>query len=139
MRLSADEIPGFFNTYGWDFEPAGEGLFRTGFVGDTGHYEVWIRVTEAWVFFTIQPFVERRAGRAHGLETLRLLLSANHEASMAKLTLDEEGDVVLTVELPCDGFAYLHFADALSALSHYADVLRPRFDEVIGLDQAEVV
>lgn len=139
MHLEPEEIPAFFNTYGWQFEPGGEGLYRTGFVGDTGHYEIWVRVTERWIYFTINPFVERRGDEEHGEEVLRLVLAANHEVNLAKFAIDEDGDVVLAVELPCESFGYSHFADALTALSHYADLYRERFESAIATDEAEVV
>lgn len=129
------QINGYFETYGWDFRQEGEGLFRTGFVGDVGHFDVWLRVTEDWVFFSIQPYVPLCNGQPHGTEVLQLLLHANHELSLAKFALDEDGDLVLAVELPVKGFRYSHFSDALTALSHYADLFHARFVEAIEHDQ----
>lgn len=139
MHFEAEEIPQFFQAYGWQFERSGEGLYRTGFVGDSGHYEIWVRVTDQWVYFTINPFVERPDGRSHGEEVLTLLLQANHEVNMAKFALDEDGDVLLAVELPCESFGYSHFADALTALSHYADLYRERFEAAASVQGGEVV
>ena len=131
MDMEVFEISSFFQIYGWQFEPAGDGLYRTGFVGDSGHYEIWVRVAQPWIYFTIQPFVPRPEGGEHGPEVLELLLTANHEVNLAKFGLDEDGDVVLAVELPCEGFGYSHFADALTALSHYADLYGPRFEATL--------
>ena len=138
MGPSAEDISGFFDTYGWDYERREDTIFRTGFVGETGHYDIWIRITEAWIYFTINPYVEKRSGKRHGHGTLVELLRANHELNLAKFAVDEDGDVLLSVELPADGFCYAHFADALTALSHYADDYRGRFDEAVAADHAEV-
>ena len=137
MSVPAPEIDGFFNTYGWDFRQEGEDLFRTGFVGDVGHFDVWLRVTEDWLFFSIQPYIPLFEGKAHGTEVLSLLLYANHELSLAKFALDEDGDLVLAVELPAKGFGYSHFADALTALSHYADLFHERFMQAIQKDHVQ--
>jgi hypothetical protein len=128
MELETEDIAGFFDLYGWRYERESEGLFRTGFVGESGHYEIWLRISDDWIYFTINPFVHPPEG---GLtdEQLRLLLRTNHDLNLAKLAVDEEGDVLLTVEMPRVGFRYSHFADALTALSHYADLYREIFEE----------
>lgn len=139
MQLEVDDIADFFETYGWQFERPSEGVFRTGFIGDFGHYEIWIRVSEAWVYFTISPFFRAGEGESLSDVILALLLRANHDLNLAKFALDEDGEVQLTVELPREGFAYSHFADALTALSHYADQWRPTFEEAARVVSTEVV
>lgn len=138
-HLSADDIPGYFERYGWMFEPSEvDGLFRTGFLGDTGHYDIWLRLTDQWVYFAISPFFEPPTEH-DGADLMRVILEANHEVKLAKLMIDDDGDVAMHIELPREGFAYSHFADALTAMSHYADDLRPRFDELEPVSGGEVV
>ena len=134
MSPPTDVIAGFFETYGWHFERREIAVFRTGFLGETGQYDIWLRVTDAWVYFAISPYVPRRGDLAHGEGVLETLLRANHELNLAKFAVDEDGDVLLSVELPLEGFAYSQFADALTALSHYADSYRARFDEAAQAD-----
>jgi hypothetical protein len=45
--------------------------------------------------------------------------------NMAKFTIDNDGDVVLTVELPRENLDYSEFSDALGALTYYADQSYP--------------
>ena len=134
-----EDVPRFFESYAWQYERQGPGLYRTGFVGDTGHYDIWVRLGQHWVYFTINPYVERPEEREHGAAVYRLLLEANHELNMAKFAVDEDGDVLLTVEIPRQSFAYSHFADALTALSHYADSYKERFAAALTEDGAERV
>ena len=131
----SSEIPDFFERYGWQFERKRSDLYRSGFVGENGHFEIWVRHVEPWVYFTINPFVERPSGREHGSAVLDLLLRANHQLNMAKFAVDGDGDVSLSVELPTEGFGYSQFADALTALSHYADLYQPRFSAVEDDDE----
>lgn len=138
MAFSADDISGYFDQYGWKYERRESSVFRTGFVGETGHYDIWLKVTEAWVYFTINPYVTR-PGKGHGSFTLTAMMRANHDLNLAKFAIDDDGDVCLAVELPVDGFCYPHFADALTALAHYADDWRGRIDEAMHQDTAEVV
>jgi hypothetical protein len=86
-------------------------------------------VTEAWVYFAISPYVVRHEDQPHGEAVLDVILRANHELNLAKFALDEDGDVLLSVELPLEGFGYSQFADALTALSHYADSYRSKVDD----------
>ena len=126
--MDPNQISEYFSTYGWHYERTGPGLYRTGFEGDTGPYTIWIRVGEHWIYFTINPYLEKPEEGTHSPAVHKLLLESNHELNMAKFATDDEGDILVTVEFPREGFLYTHFADALTALSHYADVYRPRFD-----------
>ena len=135
----AHQIPKFFETYGWAFEQQRPDLFRTGFLGDEGSHEIWVRLADPWIYFSINPFVPRADGQPHSDKVLALLLEANFDLNLAKFAIDQDGDVALSAELPLEGFAYSHFADALTALSHYADTLRPRFVELLDAPAGEVV
>jgi hypothetical protein len=139
VQVEVEDIEDFFAIYGWQFERRSEGLYRTGFVGDFGHYEIWIRVSDAWVYFTISPYYRAPEGETVSDVILALLLRANYDLNLAKFTLDEDGEVQLTVELPREGFAYSHFADALTALSYYADQWRPTFEEAGRKVASEIV
>ena len=139
MPSPADAISAFFDTYGWHFERREPAVFRTGFLGETGQYDIWLRVTDAWVYFAISPYVPRSDDRAHGEGVLEALLRANHELNLAKFAVDEDGDVLLSVELPLEGFGYTQFSDALTALSHYADSYRGRLDDAAQADLQRIV
>ncbi len=139
MTSSTEAIEGYFETYGWQYESASPGLYRTGFAGDSGQYDIWVRVTDQWVYFAISPFLKPATDEGHLQQVLETLLLANHEINMAKFAVDEAGDVILSVELPIEGFGYSHFSDALTALSHYADDFREKFEMAQQADHAEVV
>lgn len=138
MAFTAEDLPPYFESYGWKYEQREATIFRTGFVGETGHYDIWLKVTESWVYFAINPYVPK-PDRGHGSGTLHTVLKANHELNLAKFAVDDDGDVLLSVEMPADGFCYTHFADALTALAHYADDYRLRVDDAVAGDAAEVV
>ncbi len=135
--MSSDDLIDFFSRYGWQYERRRSDLFRTGFVGDHGQFEIWVRYAEPWIYFTINPFVDREDEQAHQSPVLDLLLRANHALNMAKFALDNDGDVSISVELPTEGFGYSQFADALTALSHYADAYRPLFEDAARVEVSE--
>ena len=139
MAFTAEDLGPYFETYGWKYERREESVFRTRFLGDSGPYDIWLKVTDAWVYFAINPYVSRPDGRSHGSGTLHVMLKANHELNLAKFAVDDDGDVLLAVELPSEGFCYTHFSDALTALAHYADDYRVRIEEAVAADSAEIV
>ena len=136
---AADDIAGYFDNFGWNYVRQEATVYRTAFTGETGRYDVWLKVTDAWVFFCINPYVRKPTGQPHGPGTLQAVLRANHEVNLAKFAVDDDGDVSLSVELPAEGFRYSHFCDALTALAHYADGWRRRIDAAIASDRAEIV
>jgi hypothetical protein len=73
-----------------------------------------------------------------GPALLHVLLRANHDLNLAKLGLDRDHDVCLSVEMPADGFGYSQFADALMAIAHYADELKDRFDAAVVADAEDL-
>jgi hypothetical protein len=136
--MVADDIPGFFDQYGWRYERREPGIFRTGFAGDAGAWDIWVRATSSLVLFVISPLVPRPADVPPGPALLRALLKANHELNLAKLAIDDDDDISLAVELPADGFGYDQFSDALTALAHYADEYKDRLEEAVRDDGAPV-
>ena len=133
MSFSAEDLGAFFDSYGWKYERRDPHVFRTGFMGESGDYDIWLKVTEAWVYFAINPYV-RKPERGHGPGTLQAMLKANHELNLAKFAIDDDGDLLLSVELPSEDFCYSHFSDALTALAHYADDYRTRIESAIAAD-----
>jgi hypothetical protein len=83
--------------------------------------------------------VPKDDGREHASNVHALILQANHQLNMAKFALDSDGDVSLSVEMPTEGFTYSHFADAMTALSIYADEYRDQFNEACHEATGEVV
>lgn len=139
MTTAADVIAAYFDSYGWNYVRQEASVYRTAFTGETGRYDIWLKVTDHWVYFSINPYVPKPEGQPHGEGTLQVVLRANHEVNLAKFAVDDDGDVLLSVELPAEGFCYTHFCDALTALAHYADGYRDRVDAAIAADRAEVV
>jgi hypothetical protein len=133
MNVSDEELAQYFEKYGWRFEQRRHDLLRTGFFGQSGSFEVWVRLTEHWVFFIINPYVTRTESQVFDADMLRLILESNQRINLAKFGLDDEGDVVLSVDMPVTGFNYQRFEDALTALSHYADMFHHEFAAVAAL------
>jgi hypothetical protein len=132
--MTAPEVEGFLTEYGWPYERVDSATWRSGFRGQQSTFRVFVRLTENWIFFTIVPFVLAPRTERNERQLHRHLLRLNREINLAKFAIDEDADVVLTVELPVENLDYSEFKDALDALSYYAD---RHFLEVQALSQGE--
>jgi hypothetical protein len=121
MAITLETVTGYFEQYGWTYERVAESDFRTGFRGDVSSFRIVVRLAGEWVYFSIAPFVVAPQDEECGRKLYKHLLKLNHEMNMAKFTVDNDNDVILTVELPSAALDYSEFSDALGALAYYAD------------------
>ncbi len=129
--IDPETIDRFFTRYGWRVERLSDEVWRTAFRGDVAVYPLFVKLTPEFVYLTIVPFVV--APRAEARERVYwALLRFNREMALAKFALDEDGDVLLTVELSTTGLDYPLFEEALTLLTHYADLA---YREVLNLAQ----
>jgi len=135
--LSPDTVEEFLARDGWHFERVTDGnvpTWRSGFRGEVAPFRFYVRLTDNWVFFIINPFV-LPAKTPEGAQALhKRLLRLNQDMTLAKFALDQDDDVVLTVEFPTESIDYSEFKDALDVLSYYAD---RHYLEVLNLAQQE--
>ncbi len=119
--IEAKTIESYFGRYGWSVEKVGEKVWRTAFRGDVAVYPLYLRLTGGFIFIAISPFV--LTGAIEQQERFYwALLRYNREMDMAKFAVDADGDVVLAIELPAQGFDYGAFEEALDLLCQYADL-----------------
>ena len=131
--LEPELVEDFLRRDGWHFERV-EGqvpTWRSGFRGEVASFRFYVRLTENWVFFIIDPFVLRARSEA-AFALYERLLQLNRDMTYAKFALDSDDDVVLTVECPTQNLDYAEFKDALDFLSYYAD---RHYLEVLNLAQ----
>lgn len=132
--MISDEIPGYFDQVGWQYDRQRHDQFRTGFTSDKGSWDMLVRVTDLMVSFTVPRYVERTSKVPPGPILNLALLRANHELNLAKLGVDSDGDICLTVEIPADEFSVSQFKDAIMALVHYADDFKDRLEAAVAND-----
>lgn len=122
MSITAETIHDFFNQYGWEYDYDEEHhAWHTGFRGKTSNFTVFVQLTENWLVFSVVPYVNAPEDEECLANLHTFLLRLNCIINMAKFSLDDDGDVMLTVELPTDGLTYSQFFDGLNAVSFYAD------------------
>lgn len=127
-------IESFYKQYGWNSWDRGSdlGTWHILLKGEAVNFELFVRVTEWWVFLTVNPLALGPKDPAMRNKLYQHLLHLNYDVTVAKYSLNKEGDVVLTVELPCDSpesFQYGEMEDAINLIynnhsKHYIEILR---------------
>ncbi len=110
-------IPEFFERYEWSVEEVEPGIWRAVFADERDEeYDLFVAQTDAWLHFAVSPLTPRP--KAECVSPLHeILLRLNQSLRLARLALDDEGDVALLADLPLDDLRYAHFAAALDALT----------------------
>ncbi len=99
---------------GWDAKPHGKATFRCVHNTREGEMTVYLRLDEHWLVASVVPFLATNGDNS--FELSRWLLRMNRDMFQSKFAYDEDGDVVLTVELPTESLDYDEIEDALQGL-----------------------
>lgn len=102
----------------WKATPHGDRTHRVVQATDEGDVTVYLRLTENWLIASIVPFLTTRGDNS--FELARWLLRMNRDMYQCKFAYDEDGDVVLTVELPTESLDAGEVKSALAALVEHA-------------------
>ena len=89
--------------------------------GETNSFRVLTHLAKEWILLTIYPYVSPPKHKENRLALYAQLLELNHEMNMVKFCIDEQGEVLLSVEFPTENLDDSEFRDAFQILSYYAD------------------
>lgn len=125
MRAAAKDdirkVEGQLKELGWPVILLAPGTWRSSFRGRTAVFPLVIQVDDGWCKLMVLPIV-RLPGDVDKAEKLYLrLLKLNGELLLARFSLDEDGDVILSVELPLSDLDTSEIKDSLDVLSVYAE------------------
>lgn len=123
MPVSPEDLARYFEQYGSTYTQHSEDIWITGVRTPVSTFQIFVRLTDEWVFFFINPFVVAPTAQADRLRFYYHALRYNHDMNLAKLGIDADGDLFMIVELPADGFQYSQFIDAMNALMYHADAI----------------
>ena len=112
--ITETELAQHLSTLGWTPEPCGARTVRTRHMTPEGELSVYVRLTDHWLIASIVPFLATRGNNS--FELSRWLLRQNRDMNQVKFAYDEDGDVVLTVELPTESLDATEIRAALEAL-----------------------
>ncbi len=113
--MDVGELKGFLRRLKWKHEPHGNETLRSVHDTEQGPVNVYLRLTENWLIASVVPFLDSLDGD-NSFELSRWLLRMNRDMRQTKFAYDEDGDVVLSVELPTESLDYSEVEAALRAL-----------------------
>jgi hypothetical protein len=103
---------------GWKAKPHGDDTYRVVHSTSEGEVVVYLRLSENWLIASVVPFLT--TGGDNSFELARWLLRMNRDMYQCKFAYDEDGDVVLTVELPTESLDPGEVKSTLGALVTHA-------------------
>ncbi|MBO6934094.1 MAG: YbjN domain-containing protein [Deltaproteobacteria bacterium] len=116
--MDADTLRAHLEALEWPAVPHGKDTFKSEHDTDEGKMTVYVRLHENWLVASVVPFLS--TGGDNSFELARWLLRMNRDMFMTKFAYDEDGDVVLTVELPTENLDPSEVSAALSGLLGHA-------------------
>lgn len=127
---------------GWPTDPVSESTIRTMFRAAGRVFSLYVHFEPEpdappepgaqFVSFSIIPFVHMPE-EYDGVDLVaRKLLKLNRDMNFAKYSVDEDGDVILSVEYRRDDLDASEVRDALDVLSFYAEKHYPEIERVAG-------
>ena len=120
--LTPDSIRRILEEGGWPCHPIAEDTWKSLFQGKHASFPFLVRVDPAgFVVFAIIPYLKTPKDDAVASRLYRRLLELNQTLLMAKLSIDDDLDVVLSVEYALPEIDRSEVDDALDVLSYYAD------------------
>jgi len=116
------QIEGFLEQLHAPYKRITEDTWRSRFLGARVEMPFYVRVDPAGhVTLAVVPFLRSPEAADRQKVLYERLLELNHTLLMAKFSIDDDLDVVLSVEYPLEELDASEFRDALDALIHYAD------------------
>jgi hypothetical protein len=127
VKLDEKTIPALLQKGGWPAERIAPETWRSVFHGRAQSFQLFVRVDAdgGWALFAIVPYLRSPEGDEAQKKLYDRLLQLNHQLLMAKFSIDDDLDVVLSVEYPTAEIDDNEFDDALDVLSYYAERFYP--------------
>jgi hypothetical protein len=129
--MTLDEVKACLTKDGWPIEDVSESTVRSRFRAGTRVMPLFVHVDADYATFAVIPFAALPEDIERHEDIAWRLLALNREMNMAKLSFDEDGDVVLSVEYPLVDLDPSEVRDAMDVLSFYADKFNPILDKLV--------
>lgn len=119
----AESVERMLRDGGWRFERLTDLTWRCHFRGKHGRFPIFIRVDTRlnFIHFAVVPYLRSPSDLEVASRLYLRLLELNQSLMMAKFAIDDDLDVILSVEYPFANLDPSELRDSLEALAHYAD------------------
>ena len=133
--MNLTELRASLEKDGWPVEGLSEVTLRSCFRGAGRMFPVFVHCEAEHVTFAVIPFLRlAEVGATHAERVVDRLLHLNREMNLAKFSVDEDGDVVLSVEYRLEDLDPSEVRDAIDVLSFYAEKYHPEVRRLAGTE-----
>ena len=128
------ELESYLCRYGWQYRIGSDDEVQTGWQGENRSYPLRIIVGSTWISFRVQPFLGLDIDWESWPEIATQVLEINDGTNMARLSIDEEGRLVLGMEIFTDDLNFTRLSNVLGIIGYYSDLI---YEDILSvLDQA---
>jgi hypothetical protein len=119
----------YFALYGWASEKMSERCWRSTFRGKYKTYQLQVELSDTWISFRVAPLLFVTQDWQYWPEILHYLLQLNEATQIAKISLDQDGMINLSMQCLALDFDYKKFEMHLGILGYYSDAI---YEEIIA-------
>jgi hypothetical protein len=128
----AGKIEAFLKEQGWPVTRLAPNVLRSSFRGAEVTLPLVVQLEDAWVKMTVVPIVRMPSDGAKAEALYDRLLRLNAQIKLARFSLDEDGDVLLSVEFPSRELDASELRDALDVLTYFAETYQPEIKAIVA-------
>jgi Putative bacterial sensory transduction regulator len=134
--MTFDEVRACLEAGGWPVDVVSEATMRSRFRSGDRIFPVFVHLEPEYATFALIPFARLPTDESGDLLADRLLV-LNREMNLAKFSVDEDGDVILSVEYPLPDLDPSEVRDAVDVLSFYAEKYRAEVEAAVSSASVE--
>jgi hypothetical protein len=128
----AQKVEAYLREQGWPTTQLGPGTLRSSFRGAKSTFPLVVQFEDGWVKLMVLPIARLPADVTKAERLYERLLRLNGEIMLARFSLDEDGDVLLSVEFPAGDLDASEIRDALDVLTYYAEMHQPEIKAIVA-------
>ena len=121
--MTFDDVRACLEKDGWPVDVVSAVTLRSRFRSGDRIFPLFVHMEPEYATFAVIPFARLPTDEGGDLLAERLLV-LNREINLAKFSVDEDGDVILSVEYPLADLDPSEVRDAVDVLSFYAEKYR---------------
>jgi hypothetical protein len=126
------KVEAYLRAQGWPVTPLGPSTLRSSFRGANAVFPLVVQFEDAWAKLVVLPIARLPPDVAKAERLYERLLRLNGEIMLARFSLDEDGDVLLSVEFPAADLDPSEIRDALDVLTYYAEKHQPEIKAIVA-------
>lgn len=117
------DVAALFERYEWSYEAVDDEIWRASFATDRDEdFDLYVASSDDWLHFAVTPFTPLPTPQCES-QLYTALLQLNQQMRLARLAVDEDGDVNLLLDLPLVAVTEDTFAIAMDTIVYYTQEL----------------